>query len=152
MNSQKDFSQKNFFKKVWCAWTAEADGNWLTLLTLGWPEWTLSHCKKSKNCQGFTKSNNWGQWKRNWASGRNPVKNYCLFHASHRQSGSIISFHNLWRNLWNAAILGQGGESSPPVTCGMHECLNLHRTRALGIKRRKWPLLGPQRPAWVILR
>lgn len=67
---------------------------------------------------GFTKSNNWGWWKRHWGCGRNPDRNHCLFHASHHQSGPAISFHHLWRNLWNAFISGKGGEPNSPMIYG----------------------------------
>lgn len=70
---------------------------------------------------GFTKNSDWSWWKGHWGSGRNLVRNYCLFHASCHQSGPAISFHDLWRNLWNASVSGQGGESDSPIIQDMHK-------------------------------
>lgn len=65
---------------------------------------------------GLTTISDWGGWKRHWGCGRNDVRNRCLFHASHRQSGPAVSLHDLWGNLQDAPVSGQGGEPNSPVT------------------------------------
>lgn len=70
---------------------------------------------------GVTKNSDWSWWKGHWGSGRNLVRNYCLFHASCHQSEPAISFHDLWRNLWNASVFGKDGESDSPIIQDMHK-------------------------------
>lgn len=82
---------------------------------------------------GFTKSHDWGGWRRHRGNGRNPVRNHCLLHASHHQSEPAISLHHLWRNLQNRAVSGSGGGSDPPVIPSTRESLEPQRCWIWGV-------------------